>query len=348
MAVAPAEPKSTDATLRVGVVGARRTRQGVGEHLARFFVVGAGARVVAVAGSTAQTAAEAAEGLRDRHGILAKPYGSAAEMVEREGLDVLVVASPPETHLGMLEIALGAGLHVLCEKPLVWHAGDVGADAARLVEAFAAKERCLAVNEQWPFALGAYAALFPDVDPAASRSFQMLLCPGSPDPAVMLVDAMPHPLSVLHHLHPGVTAPLGDVRVTPARSKGLTIHSRRIDVEFLFPTADGGEPVQCWVRLVPWVEQPRPAAFAFDGFMARRVLREPGYRMGLRTEIGGGREVDLPDPMEALLRAFAARVRAGPPCPGNPALAAASVHLRSICEAGSVHASGVAGPGPHG
>ncbi len=346
MAVAPADPPSPDATLRVGVVGARRTRQGVGEHLARFFEA-AGARVVAVAGSTAETAAEAAGALRERHGILAKPYGSAAGMIEREPLDVLVVASPPQTHLGILEIALAAGLHVLCEKPLVWHAGDLGADAARLVEAFAARDRCLAVNEQWPYALAAYAALFPDVDPAASRSFQMLLCPGSPEPSAMLPDAMPHPLSLLHHLHPGVTAPLDDVRVTPARSKGLTIHSRRLDVEFLFPTEDGGEPVQCWVRLVPWIEQPRPAAFAFDGFMARRAIREPGYRMGLRTEVAGGREVDLPDPMEALVRAFVARVRAGPPFAGNPALAVASAHLKSICEA-AFAASGVAGPGAHG
>jgi predicted dehydrogenase len=331
MAVAPADPEHARESPRVGVIGARKSRQGVGDHLARFFEA-EGARVVAVCGTSAATAAEAAASLAERFGIRATAYASAAEMVEREPLDVLVVASPPATHVGYLDLALSAGLHVLCEKPLAW-GGDFPGETARVVEAFARAGRHLAANEQWPHAVPAWRSLFPDVEPSAARSFQMLLCPRSPDPVAMVADAMPHALSVLHALHPGVVEPLHDVRVTPARSKGVSVHARRLDVEFAFPAPH--DFVSCWVRLVPWPDPPRPAAFAFDGFLARRAIREPGYRMALRAEAGGGREVEMPDPMRALVRDFVARVRAGAPFPSNAGLVAAASHLKSVVEAAS-------------
>jgi predicted dehydrogenase len=41
-----------------------------------------------------------------------------AALIRNSGLDAVVIASPTDTHLGLIEEAAGAGLHVFCEKPL--------------------------------------------------------------------------------------------------------------------------------------------------------------------------------------------------------------------------------------
>ena len=46
-------------------------------------------------------------------------FGSLDELLENGSLDVLVVATPPNSHAELCLRALDAGAHVLCEKPFV-------------------------------------------------------------------------------------------------------------------------------------------------------------------------------------------------------------------------------------
>ena len=61
---------------------------------------------------------------------LAKKFGVAAvltdyhDLIERGGIEALVVATPDDTHLPIVTAALDAGLHVLCEKPMANNAED--------------------------------------------------------------------------------------------------------------------------------------------------------------------------------------------------------------------------------
>ncbi len=303
---------------RVGVVGARRVREGTGEHLARFLHA-AGTKVVAVLGTSAGSAAEAAADLAARHGIAATPYADLERLLADARLDALVVASPDATHRACLERALSVGLHVLCEKPLLDGAPDAVEVGQRLVDAYAARGLCLAVNTQWRHALPSYLRLHPEVNPRAARRFRMELSPRLLGPAA-LPAALPHPLSLLDHLFPAPDRPLEGIRW---RDEGADAWS----VAFRHP--GGTEGVACDVVLRACATQPRPASFGFDGAMARRTIHEPGYRLALTTD-DGLREVALPDPVEALVKAFVARVRKGPPFPPDPTIRPGLHRLRAL------------------
>jgi predicted dehydrogenase len=73
----------------------------------------AGARIVAVAASTRESAERAAADLRaDR------AAASAEELALDPDIDVLHICTPNHLHLPLAEAALAAGKHVVCEKPL--------------------------------------------------------------------------------------------------------------------------------------------------------------------------------------------------------------------------------------
>ncbi len=61
-------------------------------------------------------------------------YESVDDLLSREMLHFVDICTPPGSHVALIKRALDAGLHVLCEKPLVTRVGD-----ARIVAAAAAR-----------------------------------------------------------------------------------------------------------------------------------------------------------------------------------------------------------------
>ncbi len=53
-----------------------------------------------------------------------------AELLRTPGLDIVDICTPPNTHRALIEQALAAGLHVICEKPLTGSLADFDAIAA--------------------------------------------------------------------------------------------------------------------------------------------------------------------------------------------------------------------------
>lgn len=107
--------------LRVGIVGGGFMGR-VHTNAARA----AGAQVVAVASSSADSAARAAEALG-----IGTAHASVAELIADPGIDVVHVCTPNVTHAALAGSALAAGKHVVCEKPLA----TSSAEALALVEA---------------------------------------------------------------------------------------------------------------------------------------------------------------------------------------------------------------------
>jgi predicted dehydrogenase len=88
----------------------------------------AGAQITGVAASTPESAKAAAE----RLGV-ARSFASAEELVTAEDVDVVHICTPNASHGPLTRLALAAGKHVICEKPLSTDAADA-AELAALAE----------------------------------------------------------------------------------------------------------------------------------------------------------------------------------------------------------------------
>ena len=107
---------------------------GIARAFADDLVLTPGARLAAV-GSRRLDAAQAFAG---RYGD-PTAHGSYEALVADPAVDVVYVATPHSLHLANARLALAAGKHVLCEKPLALDA----AEAAEMVDLAAAHDRFL-------------------------------------------------------------------------------------------------------------------------------------------------------------------------------------------------------------
>jgi hypothetical protein len=283
---------------RIALIGARRGRQGLGPHLARH-LCSAGALVTCHLGTTPNSVAEAGRAL-EQFGIAARGYVELEALMAAERVDAFVVASPVGTHRPYLERALSAGLHVLCEKPILWGTHDAVQAAARFEDDFAARGLVLFENCQWPFVLDAFRVLHPEAPTSPRRAFHMWMGPTSIG-SDMLVDALSHPLSVLQALSPGAAGPLSAVQFST-----LDADARRLSVSFTAHAAVRDLTVRVDLESTP--VQPRPAGLSVDGYGAARRVSTKDYALFLAD---GMREVPLPDPMERLVTEFVKAVRPG-------------------------------------
>lgn len=282
--MSPADPDVTRP--RVGIVGAARTRQGLGPYLARWFERG-GAHVAGVSGRSEPGARDAARALARELGHEVRAHPSARALAEQ--VDLLVVACPVEGHLAGLDAALEAGVACLCEKPLVpWRDADAG--LARVAE-FRRRGLLLAENCQWPFALSALKALRPDLLGGGLRSLEMRLSPAQSG-AAMVEDSLSHVLSVLQAL---VALP-ADAQVDRVRQADRGVDAT--DNVVRFRVAGGAHRVDVTLHLRVCPEQPRPAWFAVDGVRFERRIGA-GYEISFALD--DGRVTKVEDPLAALV-----------------------------------------------
>jgi predicted dehydrogenase len=79
-----------------------------------------------------------------------KAYGGTGfsdwrDMLDREQLDCVIVATPPDSHAEICIAALAKGANVVCEKPFT----DSVAEADRIIAAAAAHSRRIAINHEF-------------------------------------------------------------------------------------------------------------------------------------------------------------------------------------------------------
>lgn len=124
-------------TLRVGVIGL-----GMGRGHIRGYQEHPNATVVAVADLDPKRR----EAVADEYKVAGR-YESAEEMLKKEKLDVVSVATPNAFHKSLTIAALEAGCHVLCEKPMAMNA----AEAREMLAAAKKARRRLMINFSFRF-----------------------------------------------------------------------------------------------------------------------------------------------------------------------------------------------------
>ena len=118
--------------LRVGVVG-----MGMGRNHVQSFQGHPGSHVIAVADPDETKCTEVA----DKNNVPNR-YATAEEMLEKEELDIVSIATPNKFHRPLAIAALERGCHVLCEKPMAMNAGE----ARDMLAAAERADRRLMVN----------------------------------------------------------------------------------------------------------------------------------------------------------------------------------------------------------
>jgi D-apiose dehydrogenase len=124
--------------LRIGMIGAGWVTQ---HHLNAYKQLSTRAQVVAIADPAAEARNRRAEAY-----AIPTAYATAVEMLEREKLDAVDIASPRETHVAMCELAASRGLAILCQKPLapnLLEAQTARAEPARRHTTYGARELAL-------------------------------------------------------------------------------------------------------------------------------------------------------------------------------------------------------------
>jgi predicted dehydrogenase len=123
--------------LRVGVIGL-----GMGQAHVRGFQEHPQAEVVAVA----DVDTGRLKTLGDSLGVAGR-YAHAPDMLRKENLDIVAVATPNKFHKPLTIAALKAGCHVLCEKPMAMSA----AEARVMLDAAKRAKKRLMINFSYRF-----------------------------------------------------------------------------------------------------------------------------------------------------------------------------------------------------
>lgn len=284
--------------IRCGILGPGRNRNGLGPFLARWFEQ-AGLTVVAAAGREFERTRVATLALAEQLGHAVDPRVGVGGLLEPGDLDVLVVASPHDTHADAIRAGLAAGVHVYCEKPIV--TPDRTAEVRDLCAGFRDQGLVLFENCQWPcFLEDAFDRLYPERTSGESHEITMMLSPSGRGVDAVL-DSVSHLLSVVQAV---VDVPYDatetDVRFADrspsADTNELTVRMRR---------AAAGEVV-ARLLLEQHREQPRPAWIEIDGARVDREIRTEDYAIFARAH---GERILVDDPLARLVYRFAQIVR---------------------------------------
>ena len=274
--------------LNVSIIGAGRTRNGIGEYIGKYFHQH-GARVTSVLGTTEKTSLQASSALR-KYGIEARPYTNFDEMVRGEKPDAVAIASPSSTHYEYLLKSLNSGLHIFCEKPFLW---DDHKDIRRRIEDIFEKARektlTIAMNSQWPFSIDYYEEICGKIRIKETNNFFIRMSPFSPG-KVMIPESIPHPLSILY-----CRLGAGEIQNLNFESDGEGEMSIRFTYLFRTWACD------VLIRLVHQETPPREFSFGFNDKIVFRSLDLKNYEIYFHY---GSKKLRIVDPLELSVKNF--------------------------------------------
>lgn len=262
--------------MKVAVIGAG----GVGKYHAREYSQ-YGCNVVAIAGSSEGSSKKSSENLKTEFEIHAKPYWDIDMLISKEKIDAVSICTPIELHPTQVQKFLKAGVHVLCEKPLVFSDADSYLVAKELFALAKKKNLILTVNTQW----AAIAKYFED---KPLKKFFVYMEPGA-EGKNFIIDHLPHANSLLVELMP--------------YGKISNLHFGSIknnEIKIMFAYYTDRETCDVTYHFKYKRDSPRRIIFGFNDDKFTRVLGK-NYEQTLRSD---KRAIPIEDPLRTSVRKF--------------------------------------------
>lgn len=199
--------------MKVGIAGA----SGIGRHHAKWYSR-LGCEVAAIFATSRESGEAAAARMRDEFPFTGRVWTEWDEFVKDSGIEACSVCSPADRHAGNIVSLAAAGIHILCEKPLLWSsdadAHSLRQESQRVADAVRSAGVIFALNAQYPAAMPGWRELHDRITPRPP-SMRLLLFRmesrganrGLPGPEDSWIDLGPHPLAIVDHISPGAVDP---------------------------------------------------------------------------------------------------------------------------------------------
>lgn len=306
---------------KVAIIGAARRRQGTGPFIARNFVQH-GHHIAGIVGTSQETALEAQANLQKNYAIDTQAYTSLDQLTDKHAIDIVVIASPPNTHFEYLEKALQSACHIFCEKPFWWPQQALSQEEYmnkidQIIHAAHSKQCYIHLNTQWPYTLKDFISLYPNaLENNQIKQFAMHLSPQSIGPD-MLVDAASHGLSMLYQLVGN-----GDIiNIKVKHGDTSTV------INFDYQHKNG--LTQTSLGFTQSNEMPKPARYQINGYTVNRLIALPEYQIQLQSD---QQTIAIHDPLDKSIEDFLACIDAKTKT-DESALRLGALHLHQLIEA---------------
>ncbi len=284
---------------KVGIIGATRRFQGTGAYIARVFA-DSGHQIAGVVGTSTESAKQAALDLARLYAIQTTGYTCLDILLQQHAIDILVIASPPATHLEYLQLGTSHNLHIFCEKPFWWPDKILDLTYYQqtlkdVVDKAKYNHRHLQLNTQWPYTLKDFNRLHPEVlSDGKINYFSIRLSPQSKG-INMLIDAASHGLSMLYQL-----VGRGDLNQ-------ILIERTDCSATIKFDYLHKQGCTKTTFEFIQSNETPKPASYQINGYSVRRTVTLPEYQIQLQSE---QQTISIQDPLEASIQDFLASIEA--------------------------------------
>ncbi len=279
--------------MKISIIGAGRTRNGIGEYIGKYFHQ-QGGRVTSVLGTTEKTSFQAASALR-KYGVEARSYTDFDAMVNTEKPDAVAIASPSSTHYDYLLKCLDRGLHIFCEKPFIWDGHtEIRKRIEDIFEKAREKKLTIAMNSQWPFSIDDYEEICGKIRIKEKNNFFVRMSPFSPG-RVMIPESVPHALSILYYW-----LGAGEIEKLNFEWKGEGELSVRFTYWFETRACD------VLIKLVHQRTPPRDFSFGFNEKIVSRSLDLNHYEIYFNY---GNKKLKIMDPLKLSVKDFMEAVK---------------------------------------
>lgn len=283
----------------VGIIGAARRHQGTGAFIARTFAH-YGHKIAGIVGTSKASTSEAKTNLEKNYSIKTQAYTSFEQLANEHALDIVVISTPPSTHLDYLTQALSHQCHVFCEKPL-WWPQDLLTHAEYLEKVdqilnLARENQCyIHLNTQWPYTLKDFYRLHPLASAETKPTqFSMHLSPQSSGVS-MLVDAASHGLSMLYQMVG--SGEIDDIFIEKDGDNAI--------IQFDYCHQKG--TIKSTLGFIRSNETPKPASYQINNNTVKRIVALPQYQIQLQS---GQQIMSIQDPLDSSIEDFLAALDA--------------------------------------